>query len=223
MVTRANATRTGARTPLTRDRVLTVAVALADRDGIEGLSMRKLGKELGVDAMALYRHVRAKDDLLDGILEKIVGEIERVEPDGPWKPALRGQVMAARQVMLRHPWARRVLEERGTTGVTIIGYVEGILAILLDGGFTLDLAHHTLHVMGSRIFGFSQDLFDDSGRTEPSPEVAAEIARAMTMYPRVAELAGSVSHEGILGACDDDFEFAFGLDLILDGLDRRAE
>jgi AcrR family transcriptional regulator len=223
MVIRANATRTEGRTPLTRDRVLTVAVALADRDGIEGLSMRKLGQELGVDAMALYRHVRAKDDLLDGIVEKIVGEIERVEPDGHWKPALRAQVMAARQVMLRHPWARRVLEERGTTGITIIGYVESILAILLDGGFTLDLAHHTLHVMGSRVFGFSQDLFDDSGRTEPSPEVAAEIARAMTMYPRVAELAGSVSHDGVLGACDDDFEFAFGLDLILDGLDRRAE
>ena len=222
MVTRADSPSTEGRTPLTRDRVLREAVALADRDGIEGLSMRKLGQELGVDAMALYRHVRAKDDLLDGIVEMIIGEIERVEPDGHWKPTLRGQVMAARRVMLRHPWARRVLEERGTTGVAIIGYIESILAILLDGGFTLDLAHHTLHVMGSRIFGFSQDLFDDSGRTEPSPEAAATIAQAMALYPRVAELAGSVSHEGVLGACDDDFEFAFGLDLILDGLERRA-
>jgi AcrR family transcriptional regulator len=222
VVTRSDSPRAEGRTPLTRDRVLKEAVALADRDGIEGLSMRKLGQELGVDAMALYRHVRAKDDLLDGIVEVIVGEIERVEPGKDWKPALREQVMAARQVMLRHPWARLVMEERGTAGVAIIGYVESILAILLDGGFTLDLAHHTLHVLGSRIFGFSQDLFDDSGRTVPSPEAAATIAQAMALYPRVAKLAGSVSHEGVLGACDDDFEFAFGLDLILDGLDRRA-
>jgi AcrR family transcriptional regulator len=221
VVTRAGSTRTEGRTPLTRDRVLTVAVALADRDGIEGLSMRKLGQELGVDAMALYRHVRSKDDLLDGIIEEVVGEIERVEPDGPWKPALRAQVMAARQVMLRHPWTRLVLEERGTAGVAIIGYVEGILAILLDGGFTMDLAHHTLHVLGSRIFGFSQDLFDDSGKTVPSPEAVAMLTLAMAQNPRVAELAGSVSHEGVLGACDDDVEFAFGLDLILDGLERR--
>jgi AcrR family transcriptional regulator len=201
--------------------VLTVAVALADRDGIDGLSMRKLGQELGVDAMALYRHVKSKDDLLDAIVEMVVGEIQRVEPDGPWKTALRGQVMAARQVMLRHPWMRLVLEEQDTIGVAIIGYVEGILAILLEGGFSMDLAHHTLHVLGSRIFGFSQDLFDDSGKVVPSPETAAMLAGAMAQNPRVAELAGSVSHEGILGACDDDFEFAFGLDLILDGLERR--
>ena len=221
MVTRAGLTRAEGRTPLSRERVLTVAVALADRDGIEGLSMRKLGQELGVDAMALYRHVQSKDDLLDGIVEMIVGEIDRARPDGTWKHALREQVMAARRVMLRHPWARRVLEERGTAGVAIIGYVESILAILLDGGFTIDLAHHTLHVMGSRIFGFSQDLFDDSGRVVPSPEAAAMLAQTMERYPRVRELAGSVSHEGVLGACDDDFEFAFGLDLILDGLERR--
>lgn len=221
MVTRTGSTRAEGRTPLSRDRVLTVAVALADRDGIEGLSMRKLGQELGVDAMALYRHVQGKDDLLDGMVEMIVGEIDRAEPDGHWKPALRAQVMAARQVMLRHPWARLVFEERGTAGVAIIGYVESILAILLDGGFTMDLAHHTLHVMGSRIFGFSQDLFDDSGRTVPSPEAAAMLAREMPRFPRVMELAGSVSHEGVLGRCDDDFEFAFGLDLILDGLERR--
>ena len=186
MVTRTRARRAEGRTPLSRDRVLTVAVALADRDGIEGLSMRKLGQELGVDAMALYLHVQSKDDLLDGILEMIVGEIDRVEPDGTWKPALRQQVMAARRVMLRHPWARRVLEERGTACAAILGYVESILAILLDGGYTIDLAHHTLHVMGSRIFGFSQDLFDDSGRADPSPEAAASLAQVMAeRYPRV--------------------------------------
>lgn len=220
MVTRETAT-TERRTPLTRERVLAVAVGLADRAGIESLSMRKLGQELGVDAMALYRHVRHKDDLLDGIVEMIVGEIERPAPNADWKTALREQAMAARRVMLRHPWARRVLEERATGGPAFLAYVESVLATLLDGGFSIDLAHHSLHVLGSRIFGFNQDVFEDSGEPDPSPEAAAMLARALAAYPRITELAGSVSHDGVLGKCDDDFEFTFGLDLILAGLERH--
>ena len=207
--------------PLTRARVLEVAVELADRDGFDGLSMRKLGQELGVDAMALYRHVRNKDDLLDGLIEVIVGEIDRPATSGDWKATLRAQVMAARQAMLRHPWAKRALEERGTGGQACLAYIERVLAIVRDGGFSVELGHHALHVLDSRIFGFNQDLFDDSSRPDPSPEEAAAILRALASYPRVTELAQSVSHEGVLGRCDDDVEFAFGLDLILDGLERR--
>jgi AcrR family transcriptional regulator len=182
--------------------------------------MRRLGQELGVDAMALYRHVRNKDDLLDGVVEMIVGEIERPAPGADWKTALREQAMAARHVMLRHPWARRVLEERATGGPAFLAYVESVLAALQAGGFSVDLAHHALHVLGSRIFGFNQDVFEDSGPA-PSPEEAAHLARALAAHPRIAELAGSVSHDGVLGKCDDDFEFTFGLDLILDGLERH--
>lgn len=224
MVTQTSGDSAERRAPLNRERVLHVAITLADRDGLDALSMRKLGQELRVDAMALYRHVRNKDDLFDGIIELIVGEIERPAPTGAWKIDLRAQVMAARAVMLRHPWARRVFEVRGTSGLAVIGYIEDVLAIFSDGGFSIDLAHHALHVLDSRIFGFNQDLFDDSGRTEPSPEAAAILGAVMaTRFPRVAELAGSVSHEGVLGRCDDDIEFAFGLDLILDGLERRIE
>jgi AcrR family transcriptional regulator len=220
MVTREAAT-TERRAPLTRDRVLRTAIELVDRDGIESLSMRRLGQELGVDAMALYRHVQNKDDLLDGIVEMIVGQIERPSPNADWETTLREQAMAARRVMLRHPWARRVLEERATGGPAFLAYVESVLATLLDGGFSIDLAHHALHVLGSRIFGFNQDVFEDSGEPEPSPEAAAMLARALAGYPRITELAGSVSHDGVLGKCDDDFEFTFGLDLILDGLERH--
>jgi AcrR family transcriptional regulator len=198
-----------------------VAIDVADRDGAEGLSMRRLGQELGVDAMALYRHVRSKDDLLDGIVDVLVGQIERVDPSDDWKGSLRDQVMIARRLMLRHPWARQVIEERGTAGVAMIGYVETVLTILREGGFSLDLAHHSLHVLGSRILGFSQDLFEDSPSEPPPPEAAEALARVIATHPNVAELAGSVSHDGVLGACDDDVEFAFGLDLILDGLERR--
>jgi AcrR family transcriptional regulator len=209
------------RTPLTRERVLRVAVDLADRSGIEALSMRRLGQDLGVDPMALYRHVRNKDDLLDGAVDLLIGEIERPPPAGDWSSTLRRQVMAARRVMLRHPWARRVLEERGTTGPAVLGHVEAVLATLLDAGFSMEVAHHALHVLGSRIFGFSQDLFEDSARPAPSAEAAATLAATMAAFPRISELAQSVSHEGVLGPCDDDVEFAFGLDLVLDGLERQ--
>jgi AcrR family transcriptional regulator len=206
------------RTRLTRERVLQAAVDVADRGGLDALSMRKLGQELGVDAMALYRHVRNKDDLLDGLVEAIVGQIDRPKPGDDWKASLHEQAMAARRVMLRHPWARQVLEERGTGGPATLVRIESALATLRGGGFSIELAHHALHVLGSRIFGFTQDLFEE-GADEPSPEVAAAQARALAAYPRVSELAQAASHEGVLGRCDDDVEFAFGLDLILDGLE----
>ena len=196
------------------------AIDLADRGGVEALSMRKLGQELGVDAMALYRHVRGKDDLLDGVAEVIVGQIERPSADEDWKATLRELAMAARRVMLRHPWARQVLEERGTSGPAALAHIEAVLATLQAGGFSIEVAHHALHVLDSRVFGFNQALFEDSAPADPSPEVAAAMVRALAGYPRIVELAQSVSHEGILGRCDDDVEFAFGLDLILDGLER---
>ena len=218
MVTEPSATEER-RTPLTRDRVLQAAVDLADRGGNEALSMRKLGQELGVDAMALYRHVRSKDDLLDGLVEVIVGQIDRPSAGANWKTNLRQQAMAARAVMLRHPWARRVLEERGTGGPACLAYIESVLATLHDGGFSIELAHHALHVLSSRIFGFTQDLFEEPGPADPPPDEATML-RALAGYPRVVELAMAASHEGVLGACDDDVEFAFGLDLTLDGLER---
>ena len=211
------------RAPLSRERVLEAAVHLADRDGIDGLSMRKLGQELGVDAMAIYRHVRNKDDLLDGMLEVVVGSIGPAPAGMTWKHALREQAMAARSTLLRHPWARRVLEERGTGGQAAIAQIERVLAILLGAGFPLEVAHHALHVLDSRIFGFSPALFDETGRPQPSPREMTALASVMAVrFPNVARLAGSVSHEGALGACDDDIEFAFGLDLILDGLERLS-
>jgi AcrR family transcriptional regulator len=208
------------RTPLNRERVLRAAINLADRGGFEALSMRKLGQELGVDAMALYRHVRGKDDLLDGVRDLIVGEIERPVPGEDWKATLRELAMAARRVMLRHPWARQVLEERGTSGPTALAHIEAVLGALQAGGFSIEVAHHALHVLDSRVFGFNQALFEETGPADPPPEMQAAMIQALAGYPRIAELAQSVSHEGVLGRCDDDVEFAFGLDLILDGLER---
>jgi AcrR family transcriptional regulator len=210
----------GARTPLTRERILAAAIDVADTGGLEGLSMRRLGQALAVDPMALYRHVRDKDDLLDGLRDVILGEIPMAAPQPDWRAAIRSQTLGAREVMRRHPWAPRLLEDRAQ-GASIIAYVDGILGIFHAGGLSIALAHHALHVLGSRVVGFTQDLFEDAGDPEADPGAAAAFARSMAgIHPHVARLAVAVSHEGGLGGCDSDEEFLFGLDLLLDGLER---
>ena len=212
------------RAPLTRERVLRAAVDLADRDGIAGLSMRRLGQSLGVEAMALYRHIRDKDELLDGAIDTVVGEIEPPTPSDDWRDGLRNLATSARAVMLRHPWAPAVLVARPEVGPQTLRHLEAVMSILLGAGFSLELAHHALHVLGSRILGFTQDPFNDAADVRPEPEVAARMAQAMAVsYPSLGKLAMAASHDGALGGCDDDFEFAFGLDLILEGLDRRRQ
>ena len=221
MVTQATSLA-GRREPLTKERVLRAAVDLADREGIDGLSMRRLGQELGVEAMALYRHVRNKDDILDGAIDVVVGEIELPRPTADWHRSMRKLALAARQVMLRHPWAPPVIVERPDIGPSTLRHVNAVMQILRGAGFSLEMAHHAIHVLGSRMLGFTQDPFDDSADTRPDPETAARLARELgEHYPYLGELAAAVSHEGGLGGCDDDFEFEFGLELILEGLERR--
>ena len=206
---------------LSRDRILDAAVRLADSDGIESLSMRKLAQQLGVDPMSLYNHVRDKEDLLDGIVDVVVGEIEPTAADADWRSSLRATILAARRTLLRHPWAARVIESRPDPSPSTLRHMEHVMEIIRSAGFSLDLAHHALHVLGSRVLGFSQDLFDDSDDARPDPEAAAMLARQLAVsHPRLGELAAAATHEGGLGGCDDDVEFEFGLDLILDGLDR---
>lgn len=209
------------RRPLSRERVLRAAVELADREGVEAISLRRLGQELGVEAMAIYRHVRDKDDIVDGAVDAVVGEIEVGEPSEDWQAAMRALAMAARSVMLRHRWAPAVIVTRQNVGPAMLGQIERVLQILRRGGFTIDAAHHAVHVLGSRILGFTQDPFNDSAQASGPQPPPDEVVRAFAPYPAVAELAVAARHDGALGGCDDDFEFEFGLDLVLDGLDRR--
>ena len=207
------------RPQLTRQRVMTVAIELADRDGIDSISMRKLAQELGVEAMSLYTHVRNKEDLLDGMVDAVIGQIP-ISADGiGWKASLRQMALAARTVVLRHPWAARTIETRSAPGPAALRYVNAVLGIFREGGFSIAQAHHGLHILGSRALGFTQDLFDDSGDLDP--ETAARLADALgATHPYVVEMALAVTHSGALGPCDDDAEFEFALDLILDGLAR---
>lgn len=207
---------------LSRERIVAEAIALADRDGLDALSMRRLAAALEVDPMSLYHHVRDKEALLDAMGDALVARIARPEAEGEWTGRLRELILAARAVMLRHPWSARVLQSREQPGAATIAHVDAVLGILRGGGVSLEVAHHALHVLGSRVLGFSENLFDDAP-SETDPALVAAQARAWApTLPHVAELALAATHDGVLGTCDDDVEFAFALDLILDGLHRRA-
>jgi AcrR family transcriptional regulator len=203
---------------LSREGIVTAAVGIADRDGLDALSMRRLAQHLGVDAMSIYYHLHDKKALLAAMADAVVAEIPEAPADGPWIERLRSLIMGARQVMLRHAWVVRVFEDRADATPAVLLHIERVLAVLRGGGCSVDLSHHAIHLFGSRILGFSQDLFDDApaaGEAAPPDPAWAET------LPHVAELAGAVTHDGALSGCDDDFEFAFGLDLLLDGLERR--
>jgi AcrR family transcriptional regulator len=210
------------RAQLTRERVVTAGIELADRDGIESISMRRLAQELSVEAMSLYTHVRNKDDLLDGMVDAVIGKIPTSTGVADWKVSLRQMALAARSILLTHPWAPRLVESRTTPGPATLRYIDAVIGVLREGGFTIAQAHHALHILGSRALGFTQDLFDDSDELEP--ETAASLASELgATLPYVAEMVLAVTHGGALGRCDDDTEFEFALDFILDGLERLQD
>ncbi|MFZ0129691.1 MAG: TetR/AcrR family transcriptional regulator C-terminal domain-containing protein [Candidatus Dormiibacterota bacterium] len=210
---------------LNGDRVLRAAVNLADTDGIEALSMRRLADDLGVVPMALYKHVANKEELLDGMINVVVSEIDPPDRDTDWKSAVRKRILSAREALLRHPWASRVLEARTTPTPDVLAYMDSMIALFTENGFSISLTHHLMHAIGSRVLGFTQELFNDSRSGAPQlPEtVLHEMART---YPNVAAIAGAASHddETVVGpGCDDQFEFEFSLDLLLDGFERLRQ
>jgi len=213
------------RSPLNRDRVLAAAVALADRDGLEALSMRKLGTVLGVEAMALYRHVGNKEALIDGMVDQVVSEIDPPTSVPGWESVLRERILSARRALLRHPWASEAIVSRTSASPSMLAYMDSMAGILRDGGFSVDLTHHAMHVLGSRVLGFAQELYDDSQINQIAPEVMREMQAQMAgQFPHIAEILAQVSHDEstVVGTgCDDQWEFEFGLDLILDGLERK--
>lgn len=212
------------RVPLTKERVLQAAVAFADEHGIDGLSMRKLGQELGVEAMSLYHHVKNKEEIFDGMVDVLAAEIRPVPAGDDWLAAMREQILEARGVMKTHPWAPGVIESRKTMSFPMMRYMESVAGIFRSGGFSVDLMHHAMHALGARVLGFNQELFDDSESMDESPEVQAIVMQQMVKeFPNISAVVAEVQHqeETIVGSgCDDDVEFAFSLDILLDGLER---
>ena len=207
------------RAPLTRARVVRAAMALADETGVEALSMRKLGEAVGVEAMSLYNHVANKDDLLDGMIDVVFSEIE-LPGDGDWRTAMRRRAISVRHVLSRHRWAIGLMESRTTPGPATLRAHDAVLGCLRGAGFSLELAAHAFSAIDSYVYGFA---LQERGLPFDTPEQTAELAQEMLAqfpadtYPHLFEFtAGHVMRPGY----DYAEEFEFGLDLILDGLER---
>lgn len=211
------------RAPLSKERVLRCAVGLADAGGIDSLSMRKLAESLGVEAMSLYNHVANKEEILGGIVELIMSEIH-VPAGDDWKAALRRRALSAHEVLLRHPWAPGLIESRTSHGPAGLKQSDAVLGVLRGAGFSLEHAYQAFLTLDSYVYGFTlqEVAFPHAPADVPAaverlrPEIPA------SEYPHIAEMMGFVVRmrraRGRQQAYEAEFEF--GLDLILDGLER---
>ena len=200
------------REPLTRERVLRAAIELADAEGIDALTMRRLGLATGVEAMSLYHHVANKDDVLGGVMDLLLDEIPAIAPRADWRAAMREQAMAGRVQFTRHPWAATLLIRRREIRPAFLRYLDRVTGLMLAGGLSHQLAHTAMHVLDMRVFGFSQEFVE---MPDLGPEIAGILDGSKAhLYPHVSETMEDIEH-------DEDAEFAFALDLLLEGLEQR--
>jgi len=211
------------REPLTPPRVLVGAVEVADSTGLASLTMRSLAEHLGVKPMSLYHHVASKEAILNGIVDLVFGEIELPVPGSDWRPAMRQRAASARRALNRHPWATALMSSRTNPGPATLRHHDAVIGTLRAGGFSVPMAAHAFSLIDSYVYGFAlQEAtlpFDDA---DGAAEVATEILdqQAMDAYPYLTELA--MKHVLQPGYAYGD-EFAYGLDLILDGLSLRKD
>lgn len=210
------------RKPLNRERLLRGAIAIADSAGIAALTMRSLAQELDVKPMSLYHHVANKEEILDGIIDVVFGEIELPPPEVDWRSAMRQRAISARHVLARHPWATPLMESRRNPGPVTLGHHDAVIGILRRGGFSIELIAHAYSLLDSYIYGFALQEAGLPFDKETAPDIAQEMMAEFPSggYPHLTELA--VEHV-LQPGYDYGDEFEFGLDLILDGFDRLLQ
>lgn len=204
--------------PLSRERILVAAISLADEGGIESLSMRKIAQELGVQAMSLYNHLANKDDLLDGIVDIVIGEIEVPDLGMDWRMAMRRRANSAHEVLLRHPWATMPIVSRINVGPAMLRYIDGTLGCLWEAGFSVEMVDRAWNAIDSHIYGFTLQELNFPIETTEYAKVAREYLPNIPAdkYPYMNRL----THHIIDGHYDGIADFNFGLELILDGLEK---
>ncbi|RMD92514.1 MAG: TetR family transcriptional regulator [Alphaproteobacteria bacterium] len=213
----AEAAKRGRRVRLTRERVVAEAVALADAEGLDALSMRRLAKRLGVEAMSLYNHVSGKEDLLGAMVDAVAGEIRRPAAQGEWKAEMRARAVSAHEVFLRHPWAPMLFVSRVNAGPKMLEWVDATIGCLRAAGFDLAMADHAWNAIDSHIYGFTlQELNFPFAKGEYAAQARAWLPHIppdrLPNLHAMAEAVATGRHDGI-------HDFTFGLDLILDGLE----
>ena len=216
----AKKTRTKAarRAPLTPEKVLRAALKMADKDGLESLSMRNLARALKVEAMSLYNHVPGKEQLLDGLVELVVSEIELPAPGGDWRAAMRRRAQSAHAVLMQHPWATMLLVARLNIGPNMLRYVDATIGCLREGGFSYPLADHAWNALDSYVYGFTLQKLNFPLDPE---EYASSAAQFLPMIPpEQFPYLNGMSQEVIAGRQDGLHHLELGLELLLDGLER---
>ena len=217
MATRARAIAS-TRNSLSKERVLRAAIALADKGGIDALTMRKLAEDLGVEAMSLYHYVTSKNDMLDGITDIVASEIEVPSARGNWKAAVRRSAISFHDTLARHPWACSLMMSNGV-GPARLRYMERLLRRLRDAGFSPQLTHHAYHALDSHIIGFTLWAAGYTAAMRAGPRAAEVFLKKVPVdqYPYFLEHA---DQHITPSKRDGVSEFEFGLDLILDGLEK---
>jgi AcrR family transcriptional regulator len=209
------------RTPLTRARVLAAAVALADADGAGAVTMRALARGLGVKPMALYHHVAGKEEILDGMVDAVFAEIALPDEGLNWQTALRERASSTRAALRRHPWATPLMESRTAPGPATLRHHEAVIATLRRAGFSIPLTAHAVAVLDAYVYGFA---LSESSLPFEGPEDVGELAEAILTtlpaeeYPAFIEFA---TEHVLQPGYDYGEEFGFGLELILEGLERH--
>jgi AcrR family transcriptional regulator len=205
---------------LSRERVLAAAVVLADSGGLESLTMRRLGEELGVEAMSLYKHVANKDDLLDGMVDLVFAEIDLPRDGTRWRTAMRERAISARAALKRHPWATALMQSRTAPGQATLRHHDTVIGALRRAGFPVALTAHAFSAIDAYVYGFAlQERSLPFETVEQAEEVGRQMFARMPpgAFPHLVEL--TVEHI-LQPGYDYGDEFEYGLDLVLDGLDR---
>ncbi|HOQ21474.1 MAG TPA: TetR/AcrR family transcriptional regulator [Microbacterium sp.] len=230
------------RATLDRDRVVEAAIGYADAHGLDATTMRRLGEALGVTPMALYKHVASREGLIDAMVDRLVAAIDDPEvadapddadaPDAAapehaapehapadWRAVVRGRILAAREALRTHPWAQDAIESRTEASPVVLAYLDSLMRAMFDGGLSADLVHHGMHALSTRMWGFTRDVMPmPTAPADPAARAAA-IGAFFTAYPSIGRMSTTAPHAG--DGCDDDAEFAFALDLLLEGLAAR--
>ena len=209
------------RPPLNRERVLRTALLLADRGGLESLTMRKLGQELGVEAMALYYYFANRDEIVDGIVDLVFAEIDLPVGDAAWKDAMRRRAISLRDVLLRHRWAIGLMESRRNGGPANLRHHDAVIGSLRSGGMDVVMAAHAYSLLDSYIYGFALTKMTLPFETPAEIAAVATGMRAsvdLDAYPHLVEMIGHALEPGY----DYGDEFEYGLDAILDSLERAT-
>ena len=207
------------REPLSRDRIIRAAIELADRDGLDAVAMRRLGQQLGVEAMSLYKHVADKEDVLAGMADRVAEQFEHPASELDWQSAIRASSIAAHEILQRHPWAASLMESTLKPGPARLAYLDAVIGVLRAAGFSIVDVAHAFGALDSHLYGFVMQVASWPFDADEVPGIAAEMLSELPVerYPNLFEMGTMVAtREGGM-----PLDFTFGLDLLLDGLERR--